>query len=112
MALRAILENSQVPLLINNRLTNWPIVNYSNQDWCKLFGSRKLSFRCGDFQFTSSPKWEGTCRQESMTLEQFFAKSKNALDEWYYYDYKDMTTIFNRDGEIFDVSLGHNSFLS
>lgn len=94
---RRAITTTNKPFIIKNRLGKWPISNLSESQWCEIFSSKELTFRKGHQGYSEGPRWESTCEQVKMSLDQFFEASKKDSNEWLYYDYKDMSTVFGED---------------
>ncbi|KAK6639749.1 hypothetical protein RUM43_008024 [Polyplax serrata] len=82
------------PVVIKNKINDWKILSFSNEDWCLEFKNTVLEFREGDNIYRQNPYWEESCNKKKLTLKQFFELSSHASDRWMYFDYKYMKDLF------------------
>lgn len=48
MDFKNFIENLERPVVIQDAIKEWGLLNYSKEDWCNVFQNQILNFRKGD----------------------------------------------------------------
>lgn len=102
--MRSIIETTNVPIVLRQFVSEWPIFKWSMEQWCSAFGDRQMPFRTLKRSTVSEePCWERKCLVKTMTFNEFIKQLNNSSEEWMYFDYKYMHQWFAADDNIIKV---------
>lgn len=101
--LRALIENTALPIVIKHYSKGSSLCQWSLEKWCTVFGNKEIPFRTFTKDFMSDePCWERKCDTESMTFKHFL-ENLNDSPKWMYFDYKCLHQWFSSDTELSKV---------